>query len=94
MIRAYLIVGAAGLVLLAGVASWLVDAGYRRGAADCQATALNTRTEIETRWLRDADQIAQTDQERNDAVAATDAADAGDDTCLRGDSLQPLKAIR
>lgn len=90
----YLLAAGAGLALLVVAAAWLVDAGYRSGMADCEARANRLRTEIETRWLREADRIAQSNKERDDVVAAIDAADAGDTVCLRADSLQPLKAIR
>lgn len=90
----YLIAGGAMLGLLGSAALWLVDAGYRRGMADCEARADRIRTEIETRWLREADAIAETNKERDDAVAAIDQADAGALVCLDADSVQRLRAIR
>lgn len=90
----YLIAAGAILALLGSAAAWLVDTGYRRGMADCEARADRIRTEIETRWLRDADKIAETNKERDDAVAAIDAADAGADICLDAGSVQRLRAIR
>lgn len=94
MIRAYLAVGIAGVLALSGVAFWLVDTGYRRGMADCQSAALRTRTEIEARWIRDADEITQDNRERSDAVAAIEEADAGDAVCLDARSVQRLGTIR
>lgn len=94
MIRHYLIAGVAGVVALAGIAAWLVDTGYRRGLADCHTEALRTRAEIEAQWIRAADAAAMANQERSDAVAAIDAADAGDALCLPADSVQRLRAIR
>lgn len=90
----YLLAAGAILGLLGSAALWLVDTGYRRGMADCQREADRIRTEIETRWLREADRIAETNKERDDAVAAIDAADAGALQCLGPDSVQQLKAIR
>lgn len=90
----YLIAAGAILGLLGSAALWLVDTGYRRGMADCEARADRIRTEIETRWLREANRIATTNKERDDAVAAIDAADAGPAVCLGADSVQQLKAIR
>lgn len=89
-----LAVAAAILAGLGSAALWLVDTGYRRGMADCQLEAVRIRTEIETRWLREADRIAELNKERDDAVAAIDAADAGPAVCLGADSVQQLKAIR
>lgn len=94
MLRPYLAAGAVVAVALAGIAMWLVDTGYRRGLADCHAEALRTRAEIEAQWIRDADASAIANQERRDAVAAIDAADAGDTLCLPPDSVQRLRAIR
>jgi hypothetical protein len=89
-----LIAAGAIVAALGSAALWLVDTGYRRGMADCQREAIRIRTEIETRWLRDADRIAETNKERDDAVAAIDAVDAGAAVCLGPDSVQQLKAIR
>lgn len=94
MIRAYLVVGIAGLLALSGVAFWLVDTGYRRGKADCQMEALRIRTEIEAQWIRDADTSALAIKERSDAVAAIDETDAGDAVCLDARSVQRLGKIR
>lgn len=90
----YLIAGGAILGLLGSAALWLVDTGYRRGMADCQLDTQRIRTEIETRWLREADRIAETNKERDDAIAAIDAADAGPAVCLDAGSVQRLRAIR
>ena len=92
--RALLLAGLSLLALLGGIAWWLTDAGYRRGMAECQAEAQRVRAEIEARWIRDADRIVEVNKERDDAVAAIDAGDAGPAVCLGPDSLQPLKAIR
>ena len=90
----YLIAGGAIIGLLGSAALWLVDTGYRRGMADCQLETRRIRTEIETRWLREADDIAKSNQERDDAIAAIDRADAGPDICLDADSVQRLRSIR
>lgn len=93
MIR-YLIAIGAIVGVLGSAALWLVDAGYRRGMADCQLETRRIRTEIETRWLREADAIAETNKERDDAVAAIDQADAGAGVCLDAGVVQRLRAIR
>lgn len=93
MIRTLIAAGAI-FGLLGSAALWLVDTGYRRGMADCEARADRIRTEIETRWLRDADAIAETNKERDDAVSAIDATDAGPAVCLDAGVVQQLKAIR
>lgn len=89
-----LIAAGAVLGLLGGAAAWLLDAGYRRGMADCAVETRRIRTEIETRWLREADAIMKANQERDDAVAAIDRADAGPAVCLGPDSVQQLRSIR
>lgn len=89
-----LIAGGAIVGLLGSAAHWLLDTGYRRGMADCQLETQRIRTEIETRWLREADRVAETNKERDDAVAAIDRADAGPAVCLDADSVQRLRSIR
>ena len=86
-------VGAVG-ALLVFVAFWLQDVGYRRGIEECQRQARQTRAQLEARWIRDADVIATANQERDDAIAAIDRADAGPAVCLDAHSVQRLRAIR
>lgn len=90
------------ILALAGVAG-IDQAGYRRALTECRAEADRQQQEIDTArraaerdWQERADALAARNRELEDAIAANDraAAAAGAATCLAGDGVRALDAIR